>query len=291
MSELQVQKKKPKFDYKSAVNRAIGGGTAGAMAMAIQVVSLMWLRTAMNYQYRHGSSTKEALRKLYLEGGIRRFYRGLVPALLQGPLSRFGDTAANSAAIALFETDDMRDTPVVVKTIIGSTIAASFRIALMTIDTFKTIMQVEGKHGLGILGQKYSKGGIKIFWYGSLGAAGATLIGHFPWYSTFNLLNVYVPDVQGYWAKLGRRAAIGFTCSVVSDSISNSVRVLKTYRQTHSELIPYSQAFKEVVAKDGVLGLLGRGLKTRLLANGLQGCLFAVLWKGIEDVLVKRYNL
>ena len=28
--------------------------------------------------------------------GIPRFYRGLVPALLQGPLSRFGDTAANT---------------------------------------------------------------------------------------------------------------------------------------------------------------------------------------------------
>ena len=31
-----------------------------------------------------------------LSGGIPRFYRGLLPALVQGPLSRFGDTAANT---------------------------------------------------------------------------------------------------------------------------------------------------------------------------------------------------
>lgn len=40
----------------------------------------------------------EALRHLYKEGGVVRFYRGLGPALLQGPLSRFGDTAANAGA-------------------------------------------------------------------------------------------------------------------------------------------------------------------------------------------------
>lgn len=50
----------------------------------------------MNYQYRHGKSTMEAFRYLYNDGGIRRFYRGLGPALVQGPMSRFGDVAANT---------------------------------------------------------------------------------------------------------------------------------------------------------------------------------------------------
>ena len=36
---------------------------------------------------------------LYKDGGVRRFYRGVGPALLQGPLSRFGDTAANVGLI------------------------------------------------------------------------------------------------------------------------------------------------------------------------------------------------
>jgi hypothetical protein len=33
---------------------------------------------------------------------------------------------------------------------------------------------------------------------------------------------------------------------------------------------------QEVLAKDGVIGLFGRGLKTKILANGLQGMLFTV---------------
>ena len=61
----------------------------------------MWLRTTMNYQYANGTSTLTALRTLYKDGGIPRFYKGLAPALIQGPLSRFGDTAANAGVLAV----------------------------------------------------------------------------------------------------------------------------------------------------------------------------------------------
>jgi len=47
---------------KKAGNRALGGGIAGMLAMVTQVCSLMWIRTTMNYQYRHGTTTTEALR-------------------------------------------------------------------------------------------------------------------------------------------------------------------------------------------------------------------------------------
>ena len=66
------------------------------MAMVLNVFTLMWLRTTMNYQYKHGISFNEALDRLYKEGGVRRFYQGLSAALIQAPLSRFGDTAANT---------------------------------------------------------------------------------------------------------------------------------------------------------------------------------------------------
>jgi hypothetical protein len=48
-----------------------------------QVLSLMWLRTTINYQYRHGGTMVGALKVLYAEGGIPRFYKGLLPALIQ----------------------------------------------------------------------------------------------------------------------------------------------------------------------------------------------------------------
>ena len=41
--------------------------------MFINVGTLMWLRTTVNYQYRYGTGTFTALRSLYAEGGIPRF--------------------------------------------------------------------------------------------------------------------------------------------------------------------------------------------------------------------------
>ena len=39
-----------------AYSKAISGGLAGSSAMVVQVTSLMWLRTTMNYQYRNGGT-------------------------------------------------------------------------------------------------------------------------------------------------------------------------------------------------------------------------------------------
>ncbi len=50
------------------MTKALQGGTSGAMAMSIQVVTLMWMRTTMNYQYRYGTTTKEAMRKADTHG-------------------------------------------------------------------------------------------------------------------------------------------------------------------------------------------------------------------------------
>ena len=84
----------------AALKKAIGGGVPGAVAMVLQVVLLMWLRTTVNYQMRHGGSLVEVMGILYAEGGVGRFYSGMSMALLQGPLSRFGDTAANAGMLA-----------------------------------------------------------------------------------------------------------------------------------------------------------------------------------------------
>ena len=81
---------------------------------------------------------------------------------------------------------------------------------------------------------------------------------------------------------------MGFAASVVSDSVSNSIRVVKTYRQVHATRIAYLDAARAIVALDGVRGLFGRGLKTRILANGLQSIMFSILWKLFLDLSVWR---
>ena len=109
--------------------------------MTINVCTLMWMRTTVNYQYRYGTTTTEALRALYKDGGIPRFYKGLLPALLQGPLSRFGDTAANTGTIEALEAFEFTaNLPTALKTVCASLAAGAFRIFLMPVDTLKTTM-------------------------------------------------------------------------------------------------------------------------------------------------------
>ena len=55
-----------------------------------------------------------------------------------------------------------------------------------------------------------------------------------------------------------------------------------------SNPIRYVDAAKEIVQVDGWKGLFGRGLSTRLLTNGLQGMFFSVIWKSLEEYLLKQ---
>lgn len=272
-----------------AMGRAFRGGLAGMGAMVIQVVSFMWLRTTMNYQYRYGGSAKEALRALYKDGGIPRFYRGLAPALITGPLSRFGDTASNVGMLAFLDsTPSTKDLPTGIKTMAASGAAACFRVFTTPIDTVKTTMQVEGKEGISKLRTKMGKGGPLVLYHGALGNMTASFAGHYPWFFTFNTLQENVPMPAGFGMKLLRNACIGWSASIVSDCTSNSIRVLKVYRQTSEVPISYAKAAADIIAKDGVQGLFLRGLGTRIFTNGAQGMVFSVLWKFFESKLNEK---
>ena len=144
------------------------------------------MRTTVNFQYAKGHSTIEAFKILYKEGGIPRFYNGLLPALMQGPISRFGDTAANAGMLALWdEMEYTKELPVWAKTVSASAAAASFRYLLMPIDALKTINQVHGGSGYSKLWAKVRMNGPTVLWAGGLGAVGATFIGHYPWYDVY----------------------------------------------------------------------------------------------------------
>jgi hypothetical protein len=274
---------------QKASGAAFRGGIAGASAQAINVMTLMWMRTVMNYQYRYSGGFVEVVGKLYKEGGVPRLYRGLVPALMQAPLSRFGDTAANVGMLAVLDSrSETRDLPVGVKTALASSAAAGFRIFLMPLDAWKTTKQVEGSAGLRILVDKVRIHGISKLWHGSMGAMSATWVGHFPWFFTNNYLTKTLPQFEFQHGKYVRNGFIGFCSSVVSDTISNSLRVVKTTKQTSKDPITYRQAVSSILAKDGYVGLFGRGLKTRIATNGIQGMLFSVGWRAIQEELDRR---
>ena len=283
-----VEEKKVSNILENSISKAFRGGISGSIAMAINVCTLMPLRTAVNYQYRYGTDMKSSFKKLYQEGKILRFYRGFGFAIIQGPWSRFGDTFANNGTLTLLNSmESTKDLNIGTKTLLASASAASFRIISTPLDTCKTILQVEGKQGLKSLRSKFQNAGgvprgLPVFWYGALGSASATFVGHYPWFFTYNYLQQKLPEKDTMFANFSRNAFIGFSASAVSDTCSNSIRVLKTYRQTNIKQISYLNSIKEIVKNDGIQSLFGRGLKTKIISNGIQGALFSVLWKIIE---------
>jgi hypothetical protein len=287
--------------FQKASKKALGGGKAGASAAVVQVLSLMWLRTSMNYQYRYGGDLGSSLKTLWEEGGIPRLYQGLPFALVQGPLTRFGDTAANVGILVLLDSvPETQSLPLPLKTAIGSISAGLWRIVLMPIDSSKTAMQVEGADGLKKLWGLAATEGPAPLYQGAVAQAAATAVGHFPWFLTYNFLSDVVPQVSAtddLLLSLARSAFLGFGASCVSDVSSNSLRVIKTTKQTarlgkkgesleeqeKSKDVSYGEIVKLIIEKDGLAGLFGRGLQTRLLTNSIQGAAFSVLWRYFQQ--------
>ena len=87
---------------------------------------------------------------------------------------------------------------------------------------------------------------------------------------------------------LGRQAVIGFAASATSDSISNPIRVLKTFRQTSPDNISYMEAAQSIIAKEGFGGFWTRGLPTKIIANGLQGVMFSVGYKYFTEIIFSK---
>ena len=292
-----------KVDFKEVMSKAskkaFRGGVAGMAAGVVQVFSFMWLRTTMNYQYAQGGSLGKALKALYKEGsagkkgpgavmsGVGRFYRGLPYAIVQAPISRFGDTASNAGILAIGDAY-FPGASIGIKTAFASVGGATWRIFIMPIDCYKTTLQVKGADALKQLNKKVADKGIGVLYSGAAANFAANWVGNYPWFATFNALQLAVPQQEGKM-KFVRNAGIGIVSAAVSDCVSNSLRVIKTVKQTSPDPnLSYMGAVKNVVSQGGVASLFGRGLQTRLLTNILQSMVFSVAWKAIEEELNKK---
>jgi hypothetical protein len=115
---------------------------------------------------------------------------------------------------------------------------------------------VEGKDGLKKLMAKFRVAGPSTFFQGAIAASAATFVGHYPWFFVYNYLSEVLPRYEETPKKLARSALIGFCASAISDTCSNSIRVLKVYKQSNTEKISYSEALSRVIKEDGVAGEL-----------------------------------
>jgi hypothetical protein len=121
-----------------------------------------------------------AMATLYKEGGIFRFYKGVSFAIIQNPLSRFGDTAANVGVLALMDAF-YPEVPVALKTALASAGGSTWRIMLTPVDTFKTTLQVQGSTAFNLLRQKVATGGVGQLYAGAAANFTANWVGNYPW--------------------------------------------------------------------------------------------------------------
>lgn len=263
----------------SKFKRSLHVGVSGSKTMAFNIVSLMWLRTVMNYQYRYGTSFPNTIAILYREGGIRRFYSGMTYALLEAPLIKFFDTFSNSIVLSLTSSSSI---PIFLRTILSSCMASSVKALLAPLDTVKTMYQVHGKEAPKMIKEKINQYGIKCLYHGFSASILAGIISHYPWFVTHNYLEEILPKNK-IKNRFIRNAFIGFTSSSVASVTSNFIRVIKTSRQTSLIDRSYVKVAEKIRMKSGLRGLLFRGLAVRLVSNGIQGLCFNVIWKYLQD--------
>ncbi|CAN8069443.1 unnamed protein product [Agarophyton chilense] len=248
----------------------------------------MWLSTTAAFQYRSGVSLRQALRLLYAQGGVKRFYSGLAPTVMHVTLCRFGDTTANNFALTLAPTDSLP-----LNTLCASFAAAAWRATLLPLETVRSNMQVRGPDGLSAVVDRFRNAGFAGLYRGSAASFSAGLVGHFPFFFTVNIVSQAVPLTEdaSILAKIGRNGGMGFLAAMSADIFTNGFKVVATNKQTCDKGLSYYEVARKIVKRDGIFSIVTRGLKTRMIANGLQGATFVLLWKEIESRLVRtRFN-
>ena len=79
----------------------------------------------------------------------------------------------------------------------------------------------------------------------------------------------------------------GFTCSLITDTIINPIRVVKTHKQAFAKNQSYYEIIKNMIS-DNVGAGLYRGYNIRLGYNAINGALFVLLWQNLEMIANKR---
>ena len=284
---------------KTALLDGLASGFPGAIAMVAQVVLLMWVHTVINYQLMEQCTFIEAFARLYSEGGVGRFYQGIWIALILAPLARFGDTAANAAALALSKkaVDRAGCCGTARATLLGSAIATAWRMVIYPVDTLKKTLQVHGSTGWSVIAARVAERGLSDLYAGGYGSLLFTAVSHYAWFCAFNVVSRLCPkraeggsgsergSGRGCCRTRVRHGFTGLAASLVATVVSNGLRVVKTTKQLQSggSAAGYGETVRALLEQGGVTGLLLAGMGGRLLNNVLSGLVFSIVWKGIEE--------
>jgi len=127
--------------------------------------------------------------------------------------------------------------------------------------------------------------GLATFWRGTGATVLAAAVGHYPWFAVRNLLKTLAAShvfpllgpAPSALATLAVNAAIGFAASVASDTVTNSIRIVKTRVQTSETGEGYSATIAAITKEGGLSALFFTGLGTKALTSALNGLIFNVI--------------
>jgi hypothetical protein len=88
---------------------------------------------------------------------------------------------------------------------------------------------------------------------GAFANAASAIVGHYPWFYTYRVLSKSNVLQKFITSNHLRNASIGFAASVVSDTVANAIRVVKTTKQAiaSKHAVGYGEVVAMILAADG----------------------------------------
>ena len=237
-------------------------------ASAIQSSTLFWIKPIIKSQYVYGGSLSESFNFLKKNGGIPRFYQGFLPAVLKSSIGRTSD-------ITIYKTfNEKYGNNYYYSSLNSGCLSALVKIAIMPLDTLSNIYQVHGKDAYKHIRGNLYRGALA---YGAIHSISSTC-----WLLSYSKLK------EREWTPFSNLNYLltGFTSSLITDTIVNPLRVLKTNKQVFANNKSYVEILQDMI-KDK-MGLY-RGYRIRLGYNAINGGLFVLFWQNFEMIANKRY--
>ena len=240
-------------------------------ASAIQGGALFWIKPIIKSQYVYGGTLRNSFTFLKKDGGFLRFYKGFLPAILKSGIGRTSDITIYTHINKKYNNNDY------FSSVLSGSLSAVVKIVILPLDTLSNVYQVHGKDG-----DKHIKGNL---YRGALAYGVIHFISSSSWllsYSKIKDLNLFENKNMNY-------LFTGFTCSLLTDTIVNPIRVIKTNKQAFSSERSYFDIIKNMINhKDKGMSGFYRGYVTRLGYNAINGSLFILLWQNLEMIAKKR---
>lgn len=238
-------------------------------ASAIQGSALFWMKPIIKSQYVYGTSLTDTFTYLKNDGGFLRFYRGFLPSVLKSGIGRTSDITIYT------KINEKYSNNYYYSSFVSGCISAAVKIAILPLDTISNIYQVHGKHG-----DKHIKGNL---YRGALAYGSIHCISSSTWLLSYS----YLKEKKVFHNKNMNYLFTGFTCSLITDTIINPIRVVKTHKQAFAKNQSYYEIIKNMIS-DNVGAGLYRGYNIRLGYNAVNGALFVLLWQNLEMIANKR---